>query len=47
MHSILRSLLIVCGLASLLAACETAPVSGRSQMMLVSETRSASWAWQA
>jgi predicted Zn-dependent protease len=37
MHPILRPLLIVCGLASLLAACETAPVSGRSHIMLVSE----------
>lgn len=29
--------LILCGLISLLAACESAPVTGRSQLMLVSE----------
>ena len=47
MHPILRSLLIVCGLASLLAACETAPVSGRSQMMLVSENEEREMGLQA
>jgi predicted Zn-dependent protease len=33
-----RSLLALCGVAVLLAACESAPVTGRSQMMLVSES---------
>src|ERR1700704_2101536 len=33
-----QSLLALCGLAVLLAACESAPVTGRSQMMLVSES---------
>ena len=33
-----RLLLALCGVASLLAACESAPVTGRSQMMLVSES---------
>ena len=33
----LRLLLTICGLTLVLAACETAPVSGRSQIMLVSE----------
>ncbi|OYW58341.1 MAG: hypothetical protein B7Z40_23020 [Bosea sp. 12-68-7] len=47
MHPILRSLLIVCGLASLLAACETAPVSGRSQIMLVSENEERQMGLQA
>jgi metalloendopeptidase OMA1, mitochondrial len=37
MIPLLRLVLSLCGLTSLLAACETAPVSGRSQMMLVSE----------
>lgn len=47
MHPVLRSLLIVCGLASLLAACETAPVSGRSQIMLVSENEERAMGLQA
>jgi predicted Zn-dependent protease len=47
MHPILRSLLIVCGLASLLAACETAPVSGRSQIMLVNENEEREMGLQA
>ncbi len=34
----LRLLLTLCGLTVVLAACETAPVSGRSQIMLVSES---------
>ena len=33
-----RSLLALCGLAALLTACETAPITGRSQIMLVSES---------
>jgi predicted Zn-dependent protease len=47
MHSIRRSLLIACSLACLLAACETAPVSGRSQMMLVSENEEREMGLQA
>src|SRR5499426_3976780 len=38
MRLALRSLLALCSVATLLAACESAPVSGRSQMMLVSES---------
>ncbi len=34
----LRLLLALCGLTVVLAACESAPVSGRSQIMLVSES---------
>ena len=34
----LRLLLTLCGLTVVLAACESAPVSGRSQIMLVSES---------
>src|SRR5215475_4362566 len=37
MRLALRSLLALCSVATLLAACESAPVTGRSQMMLVSE----------
>jgi metalloendopeptidase OMA1, mitochondrial len=33
-----RLLLVLSGVASLLAACQSAPVTGRSQMMLVSES---------
>ena len=33
-----RSLFALCGAAILLAACQSAPVTGRSQMMLVSES---------
>jgi predicted Zn-dependent protease len=47
MHFVLRFLLIACGFASLLAACETAPVSGRSQMMLVSENEEREMGLQA
>ena len=47
MHPALRFLLTLCGLASLLAACETAPVSGRSQMMLVSENEEREMGLQA
>ena len=32
-----RSFLALCGIVALLAACETAPVTGRSQIMLVGE----------
>ena len=42
-----RLLLTLCGLTSLLAACETAPVSGRSQMMLVSESEERQMGLQA
>ncbi len=34
----LRLLLTLCGLTVVLAACESAPISGRSQIMLVSES---------
>ena len=37
MRRALRLLLTLCGAAVLLMACETAPVTGRSQIMLVSE----------
>jgi len=47
MHPALRSLLILCGLACVLAACETAPVTGRSQMMLVSESEERQMGLQA
>jgi len=47
MHSVLRFLLIVCGLASLLAACETAPGVRRSQIMLVSENEERQMGLQA
>lgn len=47
MHPALRSLLILCGLASLLAACETAPITGRSQIMLVSESEERQMGLQA
>lgn len=47
MHPALYSLLLLCGLASLLAACESAPVSGRSQMMLVSENEERNMGLQA
>ena len=47
MHPILRFLLVACGFVSLLAACETAPVSGRSQVMLVSENEEREMGLQA
>lgn len=47
MHASLRHLSMLCGLAFLLAACETAPVSGRSQMMLVSENEERQMGLQA
>jgi predicted Zn-dependent protease len=47
MHPALRLLLTLCGLASLVTACETAPVTGRSQMMLVSETEERQMGLQA
>ena len=43
----MRSLSIVCALAALLAACETAPVTGRSQMMLVGESEERQMGLQA
>src|SRR5260370_22644260 len=42
-----RSLLALCGVATLLAACESAPVTGRSQMMLVSENEERQMGLQA
>src|SRR3981081_4807174 len=42
-----RLLLALCGVASLLAACESAPVTGRSQMMLVSESEERQMGLQA
>ena len=47
MRPALRSLLALCGVASLLAACESAPVTGRSQMMLVSESEERQMGLQA
>ncbi|MBL0898068.1 MAG: M48 family metallopeptidase, partial [Reyranella sp.] len=47
MHALLRLLPTLCGLVFLLAACETAPVSGRSQMMLVSESEERQMGQQA
>jgi predicted Zn-dependent protease len=43
----MRSLSILCALAALLAACETAPVTGRSQMMLVGESEERQMGLQA
>jgi predicted Zn-dependent protease len=43
----MRRLLALCGLAILLAACESAPVTGRSQMMLVSENEERQMGLQA
>jgi predicted Zn-dependent protease len=43
----LRSFLILCGLSCLLGACESAPVTGRSQMMLVSESEERQMGLQA
>ena len=42
-----RLLLALCGVAVLLAACESAPVTGRSQMMLVSESEERQMGLQA
>src|SRR5882724_1242161 len=42
-----RSLSALCGAAALLAACESAPVTGRSQMMLVSESEERQMGLQA
>jgi len=47
MRLALRSLLALCSVATLLAACESAPVSGRSQMMLVSENEERQMGLQA
>jgi predicted Zn-dependent protease len=43
----MRFLLALCGAATLLAACETAPVTGRSQMMLVGESEERQMGLQA
>jgi predicted Zn-dependent protease len=43
----MRSLLALCGAATLLAACETAPVTGRSQVMLVGESEERQMGLQA
>ncbi|MBM3648739.1 MAG: M48 family metallopeptidase [Alphaproteobacteria bacterium] len=43
----MRSLLALCGAAILLAACETAPVTGRSQVMLVSDSEERQMGLQA
>ena len=42
-----RLSLILCGFITLLAACESAPVTGRSQMMLVSESEERQMGLQA
>src|SRR4030081_2921670 len=47
MRPALQSLLALCGVAVLLAACESAPVTGRSQMMLVSESEERQMGLQA
>jgi len=43
----LRSFAAMCGAAMLLAACESAPVTGRSQLMLVSENQEREMGLQA
>ena len=43
----MRSLLAFCGMVILLAACESAPVTGRSQMLLVSESEERQMGLQA
>jgi hypothetical protein len=43
----MRSLLFLGVVATLLAACETAPVTGRSQMMLVGESEERQMGLQA
>ena len=43
----MRSLLFLGAVATLLAACETAPVTGRSQMMLVGESEERQMGLQA
>lgn len=47
MLSSVRFLLTLCGVAGALAACESAPVSGRSQIMLVSENEEREMGLQA
>src|SRR5712671_84911 len=47
MRPAMRSLLALCGVASLLAACESAPITGRSQLMLVSESEERQMGLQA
>ena len=47
MRSAPRLLLALCGVAVLLVACESAPVTGRSQMMLVSESEERQMGLQA
>jgi metalloendopeptidase OMA1, mitochondrial len=47
MRLFLRASLVAIGLAAMLAACESAPVTGRSQMMLVSESEERQMGLQA
>ncbi|TAJ41451.1 MAG: M48 family peptidase, partial [Reyranella sp.] len=47
MRPALRLLLVLCGSAFGLAACETAPVTGRSQIMLVSDNEERQMGLQA
>ncbi len=47
MRPVLRMLLVLCESAFVLAACETAPVTGRSQVMLVSENEERQMGLQA
>ena len=47
MSTVLRFLALLCGGAILLAACETAPVTGRSQIMLVGENEERQMGLQA
>lgn len=47
MRPVTRSLVALCGTLVLLAACETAPVTGRSQIMLVSEAEERQMGLQA
>lgn len=46
-RTLFRALLLFAGLPALLAACETAPVTGRSQIMLVSESEETQMGLQA
>jgi len=47
MRTFLQPVLVLCAAATLLAACETAPVTGRSQIMLVSENEERQMGLQA
>ena len=47
MSLFLRSVVALCGVGTLLAACESAPVTGRSQLMLVSESQEREMGLQA